>query len=283
MKQTIHAIGWSLIFLLGSLITQAQTTVLEGRVIDAGTGQGLAYVNIGLIGTSTGTVSDQEGNYYLEFPAEVDLPVRFSHVGYQSCEHTVALLQAERVVRLVEEPLDLPELIVRPWSEPKRYGSVRGTYRTQVNLALAKRPDQNLGAAIGRVFHLERTVLLDSVFFFVATNDFDSVTFRLQFYSVRKGRPDRPITTQPVLVPVTGQQRGWIKVPLRHLQIGTEQDVMVVLEWVDAGAKGGRLSLPVHFPAIGESHYYRYGAQNRWKRFRSMETPILLHVLEERQ
>ncbi|MEZ5031151.1 MAG: hypothetical protein R2787_07110 [Saprospiraceae bacterium] len=61
MKQTIHAIGWSLIFLLGSLITQAQTTVLEGRVIDAGTGQGLAYVNIGLIGTSTGTVSDQEG------------------------------------------------------------------------------------------------------------------------------------------------------------------------------------------------------------------------------
>ncbi len=49
-------------------MTQAQVSVIRGRVTDDKTSEPLPYVNIGVKGQTTGTFSDSNGSYHLELP-----------------------------------------------------------------------------------------------------------------------------------------------------------------------------------------------------------------------
>lgn len=62
-------------------VTQQQTIKVTGQIIDA-TGFGLPGVNIAVKGTTTGTISDVDGNYSIDVPANAELV--FSFMGYQS-------------------------------------------------------------------------------------------------------------------------------------------------------------------------------------------------------
>lgn len=114
--------------------------------------------------------------------------------------------------------------------------------------------------------------------FYLAANEFEEVTFRIQVMQLRRGSPESPMHTQPILISLGPRQKGWIQVDLRAVQLSVREECMVYVEWVAAKGEGGLLSIPVHYPLLGESHYYRYGSQNRWKRFRAMGTPMQLVV-----
>jgi hypothetical protein len=95
---------------------------------------------------------------------------------------------------------------------------------------------------------------------------------------LRNGRPDVPVHTQPILMRLEPDQKGWIHVDLRSKQLRVQEECMVYVEWVGARGDGRQLSIPVQYPMLGHAHYYRYGSQNRWKRFRAMATPMQLVV-----
>lgn len=61
---------------------QAQHDV-TGTVTDAETGETLPGVNVQVVGTQRGTVSDREGNYEVTAPSD-DASLRFSFVGYEA-------------------------------------------------------------------------------------------------------------------------------------------------------------------------------------------------------
>ncbi len=64
--------------------TMAQeTAVVSGRISD-NKGRPLELVNISIEGTSTGTVSDDKGNFSLNVPASISLKLVFSSVGYET-------------------------------------------------------------------------------------------------------------------------------------------------------------------------------------------------------
>ncbi|MDR2130792.1 MAG: carboxypeptidase-like regulatory domain-containing protein [Odoribacteraceae bacterium] len=75
----------------------------KGRVLDEQTGEPMAFVNIGLIGTTLGVASNMDGHFELAVPARyVDHVMRFSAVGYASREVKFRELQGEEgiVIRL---------------------------------------------------------------------------------------------------------------------------------------------------------------------------------------
>ena len=53
--------------------------------------------------------------------------------------------------------------------------------------------------------------------------------------------------------------------------------VIVAVEWIEHSKKGKILRLPITMPAIG-THFYKYGSQDKWKRFRGMSTAMVLTV-----
>ena len=71
-----------LLFVTIGTLTMAQRTI-SGTVTDAETGEGLIGANISVSGTSTGTVTDFEGNYSVEIP-EGSETLTISYTGYNT-------------------------------------------------------------------------------------------------------------------------------------------------------------------------------------------------------
>ena len=64
---------------------------IAGHVLDAHTGEHLAFVNVQIKGTSLGCLTDESGHFYLKNLPEGDLTVVFSMMGYETVEKVVKL------------------------------------------------------------------------------------------------------------------------------------------------------------------------------------------------
>ena len=264
------------------LVLAQENLIIEGK-IETNTKSTLAYVNIGVIGTSTGTVSAPDGTFqlYLKEGINEEQIVRFSYIGYQSKDFTIASLRLlKNSIILDPTAIDLQTVEVLPdFKQAKWIGHKKTKAITVTNLAISNKPNQNLGAAIGRKFRLgKKTTQLKQFRFFLSYNDFDAVRFRVSIYTIKNGKPGELLNTQEILTELLPQQREWITVDLSPYKIIAKGKIVVAIDWVYHSEKGKYLQLPLTIPAIGASHYYRFGSQNKWKRFRGMSTAMELEI-----
>lgn len=103
-------------------MTYAQSRRITGRVTEAGTGEPLAGVTIQIKGTSTGTVSGENGTYALTAPN--DAVLIFSFLGYVTIEETVGQRSSIDINLAVDEA-KLSEVVV------VGYGEQTQRYKTQ--------------------------------------------------------------------------------------------------------------------------------------------------------
>ena len=75
--------AWCLLLLLLSQAVSAREIAISGQVTDAASGVPLPGATIAVIGTQTGTITDDEGRYQLAVP-EGTHQLRFSYIGYAS-------------------------------------------------------------------------------------------------------------------------------------------------------------------------------------------------------
>jgi TonB-linked SusC/RagA family outer membrane protein len=101
-----------------------QTQRIKGTVVDAATGEPIIGANVIIKGTSTGTVTNIDGEFSLEVPPHSTLEI--SYIGY-----TTQSLQASAsmTVRLSEDALSLSEVIVVGYSSQRRE-SLTGSLQT---------------------------------------------------------------------------------------------------------------------------------------------------------
>lgn len=255
--------------------------LINGLVIDAQTQSSMPYVNIGVIGTTTGTVSSPSGTFslYLEEGISKTSIVRFSFIGYEPKEYSAADLSQKDTLLIPLTPsiFELSTIEVKPrFVSTKEIGHGKIDTRMKTNFAISKRPNQNLGAAIGRKFKIkESKAVADTFGFFIAQNNFDEVRFRVEVFSLRKGKPHKNLNSSDIIISVKNKKCGWIEVDLRPYNIEIKDDVAVAIEWVYHSENGSSLSLPITMPTLG-THFYKYGSQGNWKRFRGMSTAMFL-------
>lgn len=115
------ALGFALLFALSIFAAprsaSAQHTV-SGAVTSASNGEPLPGVNVRVVGTQTGTATNQEGRYELEVPEET-ATLQFSFVGYET--RTVDI-QGRSTINVTMEPKTLTgdEIVVVGYSEQRR-------------------------------------------------------------------------------------------------------------------------------------------------------------------
>lgn len=63
-------------------------SIITGKITDSGTNEPLAYVNIYVEGTYIGTISNDDGEYYLKIPV-IPANVIISHLGYKTGSLTI--------------------------------------------------------------------------------------------------------------------------------------------------------------------------------------------------
>ena len=239
----------------------------------------LSYANIGILGTSTGTVSDDEGNFTLYLSAQVSAKdtLRISRIGYKSQSFALTELKNKLEVTLEEEVFELEEVIVKPkFSNTKVAGRTKVRGKMQVNFSISKKPRQNLGSEIGKKFKIRKrkTTQVEKLRFYIKSNNFSSAKFRIQFYSVKKGKPHKLLSDRDIIVNVNDKKTGWVEVDLTEYEILTNKHFIATLQWIDASSDGTNLAMPINLPVFGSHHYYKFGAQAKWKHFRNMSATM---------
>ena len=91
-------------------VARGQDNVVTGQVVDGFSGEALAGVNVVIKNTSTGTVSDIDGQFRLSVP-ELPNTLVFSFIGYSPLEVPVEQAQ-ELTIEMTEDAMDLDEVVV---------------------------------------------------------------------------------------------------------------------------------------------------------------------------
>lgn len=250
----------------------AQTRV-SGRLINTQQ-QPLGYVSIGIAGTSVGTVSDEQGSFELFLPAEGE--VLFSLIGYRPLKISTTTLKTrkpDQPIVLEEQPFQLPEIRISNREQvTKTIGGEKVNTSMSTNFAIGSKPSQNLGAEIGRKFNLPKAACRLEKYRFYLQSNFESVKFRVNVYSLKDMENLLP---QNIYYATMGKVNGWIEVDLTPYDIVINEDVVVSIQWIESKGKGSYLQMPIQMPALAV-HYYKYGSQDKWKKFNGMTTAMNL-------
>jgi TonB-linked SusC/RagA family outer membrane protein len=132
------------IVLMSSYVLNAQRTV-TGKIVDENA-QPIPGVNIFLKGTTIGTISDREGNFFIDLPGDEPTVVVFSYVGYATQE---ILIENQTSLDIYLEPdfVGLDEVVVIGYGTTKK-SDITGSLSSVTSEQILEAPVQNINQAI---------------------------------------------------------------------------------------------------------------------------------------
>lgn len=219
--------------LLSSVTLLAQSHI-EGQILDAVTGLGIPYVNIGIPAQGMGTVSNEDGIFELRNTAPDDL-VRISSIGYESKEIKMSQLLKNSTIRLQAQVHSIPtiELSSKQFGEEQILGEKFEERHHSVGFG-----SQQLGTEIAARIEINKETLIKSAHFTLNHAKGDSLLFRVNIYEFKDGVVGKNLIPENVLL-YGGQESGTLNVDLTDYQVITDQDVLLSLEWIkDDNGKG---------------------------------------------
>jgi len=266
-------------FLLSFTVLNAQH-ILQGRIIDAFTKEPLPFVNIGVLKKELGTVSNEDGFFFLEVPdVFAKETLRFSMIGFDERDFQVADLEAillsNNTLVLAEQTTFLEEVVLT--AEKKWDTRVSGNSTTS-KLLITGFTSNQLGNEIALFVKVKKTpAYIDGIQFSVVENIYPEVRFRVNVYSSDYRFPDENILKENIFVTLK-QSEGLISVDLKEYDILVDDDVFISLEWIDEdlGSEGLWFSAGV----FGKSIYARSTSQAEWKKQRGLSLGMSVTLRE---
>ncbi len=98
---------WCIIFLLFGRVAFSQQ-IIEGKIVDADTGEPVPFASVGIIGTSKGTSSNLNGQFTLPVSGSVSLKI--TCVGYDTKE--VAGQKNIQLIKLTASDIQLSQIVI---------------------------------------------------------------------------------------------------------------------------------------------------------------------------
>ena len=266
-------------FLLSIPVLSAQY-ILQGRIIDALTKEPLPFVNVGVLKKELGTVSNEDGFFFLEVPdVFAKETLRFSMIGFDQRDFQVADLEAillsNNTLVLAEQTTFLEEVVLT--AEKKWDTRVSGNATTS-KLLITGFTSNQLGNEIALFVKVKKTpAYIEGIQFSVVENIYPEVRFRVNVYSSEYRFPDENILKENIFVTLK-QSEGIISVDLKEYDILVDDDVFISLEWIDEdlGSEGLWFSAGV----FGKSIYSRSTSQAEWKKQRGLSLGMSVTLRE---
>lgn len=212
-----------------------QLKTLKGIVRSAEDQQPLSFVNIGLMNSEIGTVSNKNGAFEIEIPQSDQIDsVRISMIGFKP--ETIAIDDLRNSVDSLEISLEeaiseLNEIVLqaKTWKKKKL-----GNQSTSKFIGHLFYYDQ-LGKEMGIKLHVNKKPHFVEAFnFHISYNRFSAKSFfRLNIYEIVNGKPGRNIVTQNIIIGIEPKETGMISIDLEPYELVLTKDVIVTLEWID--------------------------------------------------
>ncbi|HLV62666.1 carboxypeptidase-like regulatory domain-containing protein [Galbibacter sp.] len=277
-----------LLLVLVPLYILGQSSV-KGNIVDKDQ-HPIAYVNIGIVGGKKGTVSDEDGFFELPLSAEeLKNPhniLKISCIGYIPQTYSLRnkeLYKRGLTIKLEQHITVLDQVILNSDAISEHtVGHDKINSAKQVNFSIDRKENENLGAEIGRRFHLKKGKnTLKSLRFFISENQFEQIKLRINLYDMEDNKPGKRLNHENYILDIQDYKTGWISYDFpRGKSWLTENNIIISLEWIDYkkrdAKENARLAIPITIPKFFNTHYYRYGSQSEWKRFDNMSTSMML-------
>ena len=148
LVRLLSCVATVVVFVFASSFVDAkpfQDRVIQGRVTSSDDQSGIPGVNIVVKGTTSGTVSDAEGNYTLSVSGS-DAVLVFSAIGYSTQEVTVGGQTTIDIV-LGVDVTSLSEVVVVGYGTVKK-SDVTGSLSRVTSATIEERPVQNVLQAL---------------------------------------------------------------------------------------------------------------------------------------
>ncbi len=234
---------------------------ITGIVINADNKQPVEYVNIGIVGKNTGTVSDIKGRFNLFIDSIFDQDtILFSIIGYEPHFVKISDLRnnSYNEVHLKEKSYELSEVVIKPKIFKQRTMGVT----TKFKKISAGFKDNLLGYELGLLMKVKKTATLKKVNINISSCSFDTIFYRLNIYKVDGKMDFNNILTEPIYIKLPQELvKDEIQIDLQSQNITVDGDFLITLEHIkDLGE--GHLFFCAKF---GKRTYYRKTSQGKWE------------------
>lgn len=255
---------------------------LSGLIIEKGSGKPVEYANIGVLGKSRGTVSDEHGHFKLDLSGLSDNDtLRISILGYSRLEYQLgkvkSMCTSNCKFELTPKTYDLKEVVIASPKDLKEriVGNDIDTKNVKAGMT-----DSILGYEFGTLIKIKKKpARVEEVILHVAECTFDTVFLRMNVFSVKKGMPDENLLKTPVYVQFTKEQaQNPIRIDLTNQNVKVGDDFLVSFEVVRELGKG-RLYFSAGF-FNKDKTFYRQTSQDRWRVFGALGIGIAARILQ---
>jgi hypothetical protein len=202
---------------------------LKGKCVDE-FGNGIAFVNISIKGTSIGTVSTIKGLFSFEnsLLKENDSLI-FSHLNFE--KKTIKNQLELNPIQLISKVESLEEVMVS--NEKKKFKEKSVGSKTETKMILVNFLSKSLGTEIGKKIEVKKNKTYDikNVQFNIAELGYKSATFRINFYTIKDDQIDfMKINEVDNIVEIS--ETGLVKIDVSNQYLSFENDFIVSIECI---------------------------------------------------
>ncbi len=223
----------------------------------------LSYVNIGIKLKNVGTVTDKDGHFQLQFPEQfLNDTLTFSYVGLEELNVPVRLLisSSDNIFVLKPQIMQLLEVIVS--GKQLKQKSIGTKSHNPFLSGTAESKDNNDIIEFAKFINVRNKVSrVESVSIYILGVNIDTATFRINFYDVKEGLPDKKIVDKTI-IERKGVKRGWLNINLLKENIVVNKDFFVGFEFLPE-QKFSRYSLS-YGGQLGGSYVVRKSSLGNW-------------------
>jgi hypothetical protein len=250
----------TIVLLFMKLVCFAQ--LFSGTIIDAITNEKVSFVNMGIIGKSVGTVSNDKGYYEIVLNDKYDDDsIRIFMIGYQPKTFKVSQFKtlfktSNSSILLKQSGVNLSEVVVRPKKGKTKIAGHKFNNKSVI-LGLAT---ENLGCEVAGLIWIKKQVtFINQININLANNPFDSVVFRINLYNSKNNQPDKNILKQPIYV-TTKIKSGTVSIDVSQYNLMVEDIFFVGVQWISNSKKE-----TLNFcSGIGGKAFIRTASEDDW-------------------
>lgn len=187
----------TLLLFLFTLTTFAQSKIVSNN------GTPIEYVNIGIVGTHKGTISDVHGNFSLEKlqPKPTD-SIYFSHISYERRTICIKDFQNDKPIVLTEKEIMLAPIDVS--AKTKQLKTLKGKGIRFVGATLYFTPEEmkeqkEIPQTIGDFVNLKTNWVATEFHITCIKNNTEKAVFRLNFFQM-DNKNMIPLTEKPIYI-----------------------------------------------------------------------------------
>lgn len=240
--------------------------ILEGKIVDSESRQGIPYVNVGVLNKKIGTVSSEKGLFKIDLTNALSSDtLKFFCLGYEPIYFTVkeaeTISNNDSIVIALDKKLNLLKEISVSSNRPKRK-TLGNTNKNKIMVAefMSNIP----GAEVGTILKIKKSTKLLSLNYNIANNNNDSLIFRANIYSTtQEGTPDKLLYSKIYTSNTIKKRGGLATIDVSNENLFFSADIFISFELIH-DYKDNSLYFPIGI--IGADSFVKEASEVEWRK-----------------